>query len=100
LIYPGVENITVHAHPQISISLTKKDKKGIPAEIIVGRRLAAAENKRQKQKKRQEMPPRPYNKRSTNILFVLLFTRLVRTAMKSAHARASELHICKANISL
>ena len=48
----------------------------LPAEKIVGRWLAAAENKRYRIIKRREINPRPTIKGVRAFLFVLLFTRL------------------------
>ncbi len=51
-------------------------KAGFTYRNLVGLRLGAAENKWYRIIKRREMNPPPYSKRSTDNLFVLLFTCL------------------------
>ena len=66
-------------------NLTKKErtwrgafhKAGFTYRNLVGRWLAAAENKRYMQRKRREMNPRPTIKGVRAILFVLLFNALL-----------------------
>ena len=56
-------------------------KAGFTYRNLVGRWLAAAENKRYMQRKRREITPRPTTKGVRTILFVLLFKRLALQGM-------------------